>query len=53
MNKLFPDQANLRELIAEAIKALQADYWEIHFEKTTATSIQYRGRELDNIKWLA
>jgi TldD protein len=50
MNKLFPDQANLRELIAEAIKAFQADYWEIHLEKTTATSIQYRGRELDSIR---
>jgi TldD protein len=39
----------MRDLIAEALKGHNADYIEIHFEESQATSIGYRGQRLEEI----
>jgi len=39
----------MRDLIADALKGQGADYIEIHFEKSQATSIAYRGERLEEI----
>jgi len=39
----------VRNLIAESLKGHSADYIEIHFEESQATSIVYRGKRLEEI----
>ena len=39
----------VRDLIADALKGQDADYVEIHFEESQATSIVYRGERLEEI----
>jgi TldD protein len=39
----------MRDLIADALKGQGADYIEIHFEESQATSIVYRGERLEEI----
>ncbi len=39
----------MRDLLAEALKGHSADYIEIHFEESQATSITYRGERLEEI----
>ncbi len=39
----------MRDLIAEALKGHDADYIEIHFEESEATSITYRAERLEDI----
>jgi TldD protein len=39
----------VRDLIADALKGHGADYIEIHFEDSQATSIAYRGKRLEEI----
>jgi len=39
----------VRDLIADALKGHGADYIEIHFEESQATSIAYRGERLEEI----
>ena len=39
----------MRDLIADALKGHGADYVEIHFEESQATSIVYRGERLEEI----
>jgi TldD protein len=39
----------MRDLIADALKGHDADYVEIHFEESQATSIVYRGPRLEEI----
>ena len=39
----------MRDLIADALKGHDADYIEIHFEESQATSIVYRGKRLEEI----
>jgi TldD protein len=39
----------VRDLITEALKGHDADYIEIHFEESQATSIVYRGERLEEI----
>jgi len=39
----------VRDLIADALKGQDADYIEIHFEESQATSIVYRGERLEEI----
>src|SRR5512136_1614478 len=39
----------MRDLIAEALKGHDAEYIEIHFEESQATSIVYRGQRLDEM----
>jgi TldD protein len=39
----------MRDLIAEALKGHNADYIEIHFEESQASSIVYRGQRLEEI----
>jgi TldD protein len=39
----------VRDLIADALKGHDADYIEIHFEESKATSIVYRGERLEEI----
>ena len=39
----------VRDLIAEALRGHDADYIEIHFEESQATSIIYRGKRLEEI----
>ena len=41
--------AGMRGLIAEALKGHSADYIEVHFEESQATSIVYRGERLEEI----
>jgi len=40
---------SMRDLIADALKGHNADYVEIHFEESRATSIAYRGERLEEI----
>jgi len=39
----------MRDVIADALKGHEADYIEIHFEESQATSIVYRGERLEEI----
>jgi TldD protein len=39
----------MRDLVADALKGHSADYIEIHFEESQATSIVYRGQRLEEI----
>ena len=39
----------MRDLIADALKGHDADYIEIHFEESQATSVVYRGQRLEEI----
>ena len=39
----------MRDVIAEALKGHGADYIEVHFEESQATSIVYRGERLEEI----
>ncbi|MHC1578852.1 MAG: TldD/PmbA family protein [Dehalococcoidia bacterium] len=39
----------MRDLIADALKGHSADYIEIHFEESQATSIAYKGERLEEI----
>ena len=39
----------MRDLIADALKGHDADYVEVHFEDSQATSIVYRGERLEEI----